>query len=317
MRTRDLLLATSFCLVAAAVRAEPLPARAPEPADNPSTPAKIELGRALFYDVRLSAGRPMSCISCHDLSGSGENNKPNAQLPDGRYSRHAVPTVWNAAFLTSFFWSGAAASLEEQTEGPLSEMGLGDAQNVVIRISSMPGYAPLFAAAFGDKEVTLDRVEKALGAFERTLITPNSPYDRFVGGDATALPIQAQRGMGLFSKLGCAACHSGVAFAGPDGSPGHADMAKFPVFPGSDYEKKYALIEPGRAEWRVAPLRNIARTAPYFHNGSVAELDEAVRVMAKTELDKDLSPEETAELVAFLNGLSGELPKISPPKLPQ
>ena len=310
------MLAFLPLLAAAAARAEPLPARAPEPADNPSTPAKVELGRALFYDVRLSAGRPMSCISCHDLSGSGENNKPNAVLPDGRSSRHAVPTVWNAAFLTSYFWSGGAASLEEQTEGPLSEMGLGDAQNVVVRISSMPGYSPLFAAAFGDKGVTLERVEKALGAFERTLLTPNSPYDRFVSGDVSALPLQAQRGMGLFSKLGCASCHSGAAFAGPNGAPGHANMAKFPVFPGSDYEKKYALIEPGRSEWRVAPLRNIARTAPYFHNGSVPTLEEAVRVMAQTQLDRKLSPEETAALVAFLSGLSGEIPKISEPKLP-
>jgi cytochrome c peroxidase len=312
LRTLPFLL-----LLAGAARAEPLPARAPEPADNPSTPAKIDLGRVLFYDARLSAGRPMSCIDCHDLSGSGENNKPNAVLPDGRLSRHAVPTVWNAAFLSSYFWSGGAASLEEQAEGPLSEMGLGDARNVVVRISSMPGYAPLFAAAFGDESVTLDRVEKALGAFERTLLTPNSPYDRFVGGDSFALSMQAQRGMGLFSKLGCAACHSGVAFAGQDGAPGRPNMAKFPVFPGSDYEKKYALIEPGRDSWRVAPLRNIARTAPYFHNGSVSTLDEAVRVMANTQLNRDLSPEQTEDLVAFLNGLSGELPKMAPPKLPE
>lgn len=301
---------------AVAVHADVLPARAPEPADNPSTPAKVFLGRSLFYDTRLSAGKPMSCISCHDLSGSGENNQPHAELPDGKFSRHAVPTVWNAAFLSSYFWSGGAASLEEQTEGPLSEMGLGDAQTVVARISAIHGYAPLFAAAFGDGAVTLDRVEKALGAFERTLLTPNSPYDRFIGGDAAALPVQAQRGMGLFAKLGCAMCHSGVAFAGPVAAPGQANMAKFPVYPGSDYERKYQLIEPGRQAWRVAPLRNIARTAPYFHNGSVATLEEAVRVMAKTQLNGDVTDEETAELVAFLNGLSGELPKISKPELP-
>ena len=301
---------------AVSVHADVLPSRAPEPADNPSTPAKIALGRALFYDTRLSAGKPMSCISCHDLSGSGENNQARAELPDGKFSRHAVPTVWNAAFLSSYFWSGGAASLEEQTEGPLSEMGLGDINNVVVRISSITGYSPLFAAAFGDGGVTLDRVEKALGAFERTLLTPNSPYDRFVGGDATALPVQAQRGLKLFDRLGCATCHSGVVFAGPTAAPGQANMEKFPVFSGSDYEKKYQLIEPGRASWRVAPLRNIARTAPYFHNGSVPTLEEAVRVMAKTQLNRDVTEEETAELVAFLNGLSGELPKISKPELP-
>jgi cytochrome c peroxidase len=122
--------------------------------------------------------------------------------------------------------------------------------------------------------------------------------------------------MGLFARLGCASCHSGVAFAGTAAAPGRANMAKFPVYPGSDYETKYALIEPGRASWRVAPLRNIARTAPYFHNGSVPTLDEAVRVMAKTQLNHDLSTEEAAELVAFLNGLSGELPTMSKPELP-
>ncbi|HEX4046748.1 MAG TPA: cytochrome c peroxidase [Elusimicrobiota bacterium] len=302
---------------AAFARADALPAKAPEPADNPSTPAKLTLGRALFYDTRLSAGRPMSCISCHDLSGSGENNRPNAELPDGKFSRHAVPTVWNAAFLTSYFWSGGAASLEEQSEGPLTELGLGDPQNVVARIASIPGYAPLFAAAFGDGGVTLERVEKALGAFERTLLTPNSPYDRFVGGDAEALPIEAQRGMTLFAKLGCASCHAGAAFAGASTVPGQANRARFPVYPGSAYEKKYGLIEPGRDSWRVAPLRNIARTAPYFHNGSVPTLDEAVRVMAKTQLNRELSAEETAELVAFLDGLSGELPRIEKPRLPE
>jgi cytochrome c peroxidase len=303
--------------LAVAVHADVLPAHAPEPVDNPSTPAKVALGRALFYDTRLSAGRPMSCISCHDLSASGENNRPNALLPDGKYSRHAVPTVWNAAFLSSYFWSGGAASLEEQAEGPLSELGLGDAQNVVVRVSSMPGYAPLFAAAFGDGGVTLDRVEKALGAFERTMLTPDSPYDRFLGGDVAALPLQARRGMTLFAKLGCATCHSGAVFAGPDSAPGQANMTKFPAYPGSEYEKKYALSAEGRASWRVAPLRNIARTAPYFHNGSVPTLDEAVRVMAKTQLDKDITDEEAAELTAFLNGLSGELPEISAPSLPE
>ena len=304
-------------LLAVTVHADVLPSKAVDPVDNPSTPAKISLGRALFYDTRLSAGKPMSCISCHDLSGSGENNRPNAELPDGKFSRHAVPTVWNAAFLSSYFWSGGAASLEEQTEGPLSEMGLGDANNVVVRVSSIPGYAPMFAATFGDGGVTLERVEKSLAAFERTLLTPNSPYDRFMTGDVSALPIQAQRGLGLFNRLGCASCHSGAVFAGPAAAPGQANMAKFPTYPGSEYEKKYALRDPTRDSWRVAPLRNIARTAPYFHNGSVPDLDEAVRVMAKTQLNKDLTKEEAEALVSFLNGLSGELPKITKPELPQ
>jgi cytochrome c peroxidase len=299
------------------VRAEPLPDRAPEPADNPSTPAKAELGKKLFYDVRLSAGKPMSCISCHDLTGSGENNRADAELPGGGFSRHAVPTVWNAAFLSSFFWSGGAATLEKQAEGPLTEMGLGDPQNVVVRISSIPGYAPLFKAAFGDGSVTLERVTKAVAAFERaSLLTPNSPYDRFVGGDVAAWSIPAQRGMSLFSKLGCANCHAGVAFAGPPMPQGQANLVKFPVYPGSAYEAKYNLTKEGVKLWRVAPLRNIARTAPYFHNGSVATLDEAVRVMAKTQLNQELPPEQVSDLVEFLNGLSGELPKISPPSLP-
>lgn len=279
--------------------------------------ARIELGKTLFYDLRLSAGRPMSCISCHDLSRSGENNLPNAVLPDGEHhSKHAVPTVWNASLLTSYFWSGGAATLEEQAEGPLSEMGLGDPQNVVVRISSIPGYAPLFKDAFGDPGVTLERVTSALAAFERTLLTPGSPYDRFRAGETDALTLRAQRGMTLFSKLGCASCHSGPAFAGPAGPQGTANMRKFPVHPGSVYDAKYRLTEEGRAEWRVAPLLNIALTAPYFHNGSVASLDEAVRVMAKTQLDVDLTPEQTDALAEFLNGLSGARPEISMPKMP-
>jgi len=298
-------------------RAEALPARAPEPADNPSTPAKAALGKALFYDLRLSAGKPMSCISCHDLTSSGMNGRPNAELPDGRFSKHAVPTVWNAAFLSSYFWSGGAASLEEQAEGPLGEMGLGDPQAVVARAAAIPGYAPLFAAAFGDSAVTLERMTKALAAFERTLLTPNSAYERYLGGDAPAMNPAARRGLDQFQRLGCAACHSGPVFAGTETTPGQANLKTFPAFTDSEYVRKYRLTDSDRRLWRVAPLRNVARTAPYFHNGSVAALDEAVRVMAKTQLDRELTPEQTADLVEFLGALSGDLPKISPPTLPQ
>ncbi|MEE9343946.1 MAG: cytochrome-c peroxidase, partial [Gammaproteobacteria bacterium] len=168
---------------------------------------------------------------------------------------------------------------------------------------------------------------KAVGAYERTLITPNSPYDTFAKGDKTALTSQQQRGIKLFAEIGCTSCHSGAAFNGPALPEGTGFYMKFPTFSDNDYVKKYDLMaDAGRAEvtkkeedkqlWKVPTLRNIALTAPYFHNGSVATLDEAVRVMAKTQLNKDLNDDQVSDLSAFLMGLTGEFPEQLMPRLP-
>jgi len=311
---------------------EALPEQPPIPADNPPNAAKIELGKTLYFDPRFSEHGTLSCNSCHNLMAAGDDNRPNSiGMHDARGERSA-PTVWNAAFQSVQFWDGRAATLEEQAKGPVVnpiEMGMESLDEAMGRLMKIEGYLAMFQAAYPGEEnpVNADNAAKAVAAFERTLITPNSPYDRYVNGDETALTEQQVRGMETFSDLGCTACHSGANFSGPALPMGTGFFQKFPVYTGSDYETKYDLVaDTGRHQatgneadkhlWRVPTLRNIALTAPYFHHGAVPTLDEAVRVMAKTQLNKELSDQQAADLVAFLNGLSGEFPRLVMPRLP-
>ncbi|NOX93179.1 MAG: cytochrome-c peroxidase [Gammaproteobacteria bacterium] len=309
-----------------------LPEVAPAPVDNPVTPAKVELGKQLFFDQRLSVNGTVSCNSCHSVMANGTDNRPvSVGVFDKRGGRSA-PTVWNAAFLSVQFWDGRAASLEDQARGPILadvEMGMPSEAAVVARLQQIPGYVTQFEAVFGGKDsLTYDNVARAIATFERTLITPDSAVDRHLKGDKSALSTAAKRGMKLVEKLGCIACHTGPNYAGPANLPvGQGFYQKFPTYP-SEYDKQYGLkADPGRYEvtgndvdkhmWRVPTLRNVALTAPYFHNGSVPTLDEAVRVMARAQLNTVLKDAEVSDIVAFLNGLSGEFPAITMPRLPE
>lgn len=302
----------------------------PTPEDNKNTPAKVELGKQLYFDPRLSIDGTVSCNSCHNVMSSGTDNRPTSAGINGLRGGRNAPTVWNAAYLSAQFWDGRAATLEDQAKGPPLnpiEMGMPSESAVEERLQSIPGYVALFTSVFGgDKPVSYDNMAKAIAAFERTLITRNSPVDRYIKGEKGVLSSEAVRGMKLFKETGCNACHSGGNYAGPALPTGQGFYQKFPAFP-SDYDKKYNLSEDkGRFEvtgdkadmnmWRVPSLRNIAVTAPYFHNGSVASLHEAVRVMAKTQLNKDLKENDVEAIVAFLNGLTGEFPTITLPRLP-
>ncbi len=330
------LIASMFglglALPAMAADWQALPDKVAMPADNVANEARIELGKILYFDPRLSEHGTLSCNSCHNLMAAGDDNRPNSiGMHDARGGRSA-PTVWNAAFYSVQFWDGRAATLEDQAKGPVVnpvEMGMGTLDVAIGRLKKIPGYQPLFAAAFPDEDapLTADNVAKAIAAFERTLITPNSPYDRYVKGDKAALDEQQVRGMDSFASLGCTSCHSGANFSGPTLPVGTGFFMKFPTFPGSDYDARYQLTQDqGRAAvtgqesdrhlFRVPTLRNIALTAPYFHTGSVPTLDLAVRVMARTQLDKELSDDQVADLVAFLNALSGEFPQMTLPRLP-
>lgn len=327
-----LTLGTALAASTALAAWESLPDAPPIPADNPQNPAKIALGKALYFDPRFSADGNISCNSCHNLMAGGDDNRPNSiGFHDARGGRSA-PTVWNAAFHSVQFWDGRAATLEDQAKGPVVnpvEMGMPDLDAAMARLKQIDGYAPMFEAAFpGDPNpVTAANAAKAVAAFERTLITPDSPYDRFVEGDYTAMTEQQVRGLVTFAELGCTACHSGPNFNGPALPTGTGFYQKFPTIPGSIYETKYDLTaDTGRHDatgnaadkhlWRVPTLRNVALTAPYFHNGAVPTLDEAVRVMARTQLGKDLTDAQTADLVAFLGALTGEFPEITMPRLP-
>ena len=309
-----------------------MPSQAPVPKDNPQTPAKVELGKQLYFDPRISITGTVSCNSCHNVMTNGTDNRPVSAGAHGKLGDRNAPTVFNAAFRTVQFWDGRAASLEEQAKGPPTnpiEMGMPSGEAIVGRIEAIPGYRQEFAKVFGGSEpITFDHIAQAIASFERTLIAPNSPYDRYKKGEKSALSANAQRGLGLFDSIGCTGCHGGAMFNGPSQPMGSGFYMKFPLYTDNEYVKKHDLLaDTGRHQvthqesdqhmFVVQPLWNIEVTAPYFHNGSVRTLDEAVRVMAKTQLDKSLTAGQVQELVAFLDSLTGEFPRVSMPRLPE
>jgi cytochrome c peroxidase len=322
-----------MALMAMNVQAEfkALPDEPPIPKDNPMTQEKIELGKMLFFDPRLSMDGTISCNSCHNVMFHGGDGRPVGAGIHGQRGGRGSPTVWNSAFHTVQFWDGRAVSLEEQAKGPLInsvEMGMSSHDMVIARIQQIPGYVQAFKKVFPkDKKPTIDNAAKAIAAYERTLITPNSPFDKYMKGNKKAMTPQQIRGMKLVDEIGCTSCHTGVNFAGDGFRMGEGHYQPFPQIPGSKYDKMYDLTSDlGRYEvtkkdedknhWRVPTWRNVAITAPYFHNGKVHTLDEAVRVMAKTQLGMDLKDKQVSDIVAFLNALTGEFPVQTMPMLP-
>jgi cytochrome c peroxidase len=312
----------------------PLPAMPPIPADNPVTPAKAELGRLLFLDPRLSVDGSVSCNSCHDLQRGGTDGLTVSTGARGIAATRNTPTLWNAAYQTAYFWDGRAASLEEAIAEHIlgtAIMGQPDEKAAVAPLRKIALYREQFHAAFGGRP-NFQNVVRALAAFVRTLVTPDGPFDRYLAGERTALSESARRGMQLFVEKGCAACHFWVNFSGP--LPGLAiPMGEgfyelFPNIRGSRYDSEYGLLgedmgryhidhrEEHKYLWRVPTLRNIALTAPFFHNGTVATLAEAVRVMARTQFNVEASEEEVADIVSFLHSLTGPFPTVSLPDLP-
>ncbi|MEY4767470.1 MAG: hypothetical protein RL637_109 [Pseudomonadota bacterium] len=326
MKIRSLVTAIILASASSIAMAwEALPTTAPAPADNPTTAEKVELGKMLYHDPRLSSTGTVACASCHNTMLGGEDNRPVAMGVNGATGGRSAPTVWNSAFNKMQFWDGRAASLEAQAAGPVTnpiEMGMKSWDDVVARLKTIEGYKHAFTKVFGSGDViTKDNATKAIAAYERTLITPNSAYDRYVAGEKTALTEQQVRGMNKISELGCTSCHVPPAFNG------NGVFQKFPVHANGYFEAQYHFSkDKGLAEvtkkkenehfWKVPLLRNVALTAPYFHNGSVATLDQAVKLMAKLQLNKDLSATDTADIVSFLNALTGEFPKQSMPVLP-
>jgi len=260
----------------------------------------------------------------------GDDSRTFSMGVHGKLGGRNAPTVWNAAFHSVQFWDGRVDLLEDQAKGPVTnpvEMGVVDIEQAMDTIRAIPGYKAYFDVAFGENSMTVINAAKAIAAFERTLITPNSAYDKYVKGDKKAMTAQQVSGMETFAATGCTACHSGAAFNGPKMEFGQGFYVKFPTFSDNVYDKKYKLsADKGRQEatgkvadahmYRVPTLRNVTDTAPYFHNGSVNDLSEAVRVMAKLQLNKDLPDKEVKDIVAFLSALTGEYPEIIMPRLP-
>ncbi|HHO49818.1 MAG TPA: cytochrome-c peroxidase [Deltaproteobacteria bacterium] len=295
-----------------------LPKEVPNP-DNPISDAKIELGRMLYYERRLSRADDLSCNSCHKLDGYGVDNEPTSPGHEGQRGARNSPTVYNAALHATQFWDGRAKDVEAQAMGPILnpvEMAMEGPEAVMEKLSKIEGYRELFATAFpGEEEpMTYDNVGKAIGAFERRLLTP-SPFDAWLGGDDTAMSEAQLAGLQLFMDTGCTTCHSGPALGGQ-------------LFMKLGQVRPYETKDAGRFEvtndeadrhlFKVPSLRNVAKTAPYLHDGSISSLEEMVRLMAAHQLGKDLKEPEIESLVAFLEALTGELPTeyIKEPELP-
>lgn len=300
---------------------EAVPSTVPSFSENQVTPEKIELGKALFFDPRMSASGVFSCNSCHNLATGGDDNMPTSIGHGWQKGPRNSPTVLNSVFNEAQFWDGRAADLAEQAKGPVQagvEMA-NTPENVIATLSSMPQYVEWFSAAFPDETdpVTFDNFAKAIEAYEATLITP-APFDAWLNGNDDALTDEQKTGLRAFIDAGCTACHNGVNVGGQGYFPfGLIEKPGADVLPEGD-KGRFVVTETAADEYvfRAAPLRNIAVTAPYFHSGAVWDLGTAVEIMAESQLGAELAVEEADAIVAFLESLTGEVPEVVYPLLP-
>lgn len=333
--TFSLLFFFSITLHAQFSPFQPLPDQPPVPEDNPITKAKVELGKQLFFDPRLSVNRSISCNSCHNVMGDGADDRPLSVGAIGKVTKRNAISLWNAAYNTIFFWDGAALSVEDAIATHIIDetiMAMPDQDALVKRIAQVSGYQHSFQKVYGDDGVSYDSIVKSLATYLRTLKTQDSPFDQHLRGNSTALSDAAKRGFHQYIEVGCASCHFWVNMAGP--VPGVAFQVGegfyelFPNHTGSKYDAMYGLTddigryqvtgdETDKLMWRVSSLRNVALTGPYFHNGSVDNLDEAIRVMAKVQLRYELPEAIVRDIAAFLETLSGEFPEQTMPRLPE
>ena len=306
-------------LVDAQQRFSPLPSDYTTAA-RPIRPDAVTLGRMLYFENRLSKNHDISCNSCHDLAQYGVDGRRFSLGHRKQEGGRNAPTVYNAAAGLAQFWDGRAADVEAQAVGPIRnpvEMAMTSDQQVIDTLASMPEYVAAFSRTFPGQSIAMALIGDAIGAFERRLVTPDR-FDRFLRGDIDALTAAERTGLRTFVEVGCATCHSGVAL----GATSYRKAASLRPWPagGSDLGRfEITRQEADKGVFKVPTLRNIARTAPYFHDASVATLDEAVRRMALVQHDRDLTSEQVSAIVTFLGALTGELPTdlIQQPELPK
>lgn len=289
----------------------------PIKAVKPKNADVAELGKMLFFDPRLSKSGFISCNSCHNLSMGGTDNLPTSIGHAWQQGPISAPTVLNSSMNLAQFWDGRAKDLKEQAGGPIANPGeMASTHELVVEIlGTIPQYRAKFEKAFGSDLVNIDRVTTAIGAFEETLVTPGSRFDQWLEGDKKALSKSELDGYNLFKSIGCTGCHNGPAVGG-------LSYQKFGVY----RPYKTASKAEGRKEvtgkesdlnvFKVPTLRNIELTYPYFHDGAVATLEEAVKIMGQVQLDQDLNKKEIDNIVAFLKTLTGNQPDFKMPILP-
>lgn len=288
--------------------------------DNAITDEKVNLGRALYYDTRLSAGKDVSCNTCHLLGKFGVDGTKVSTGHKKQTGKRNSPTVYNAAGHLMQFWDGRAKDVEEQAKGPVLnpvEMGMPDDKAVVAELSKVKWYGEAFKKAFPDDKapVSFDNMAKAIGAFERKLVTP-SRWDKYLAGDKEALTAPEKAGFNAFTAAGCPTCHAGAYVGGAMYQklglakpwPDEKDLGRFEVT--KDGAEKMFFKVPG--------LRNVEKTAPYFHDGSVATLDEAIKRMGRYELGREIADADATSIATWLKVLTGDVPAdlIAESKIP-
>ena len=298
---------------AARVRFSPLPDTFSTP-EHPGSPAQVALGRKLFFDKRLSADGTVSCETCHLPGLHATDGRPRSVGVENRLNLRNAPTLLNAALQFRIHWDGARDNVEDQATQSLigpSSFGNPDYPAVIAKLKKL-GYETDFQTAFpGEKDpIQPANWGNAIGAFERTLVSP-SPFDAYLKGDTAALSASAKNGLQIFMDYGCANCHDGPLVGG-------MRYAKFGLFGDVTALTHSANLDEGRfnitkdpadhSVFKVPPLRNVAMTPPYFHNGSVDDLSEAIRIMGQVQLNRELNPAEISALKAFLESLTGPVP---------
>ncbi len=317
---KNILIATSIAALCAAstsfaaASSEPIQ---PISAAKGQDPGMVELGRRLFFDPRLSKSGFISCNSCHNLSMGGSDNLKTSIGHNWQEGPINSPTVRNSSMNLSQFWDGRAKDLKEQAGGPIANPGemAFTHELAVDLLASIPGYVAEFKKVFKTDKLTIDEVTQAIAAFEETLVTPNSRFDKWLKGDKKALNAQESAGYQLFKESGCVACHNGPAVGG--NSFQKMGLVE-PYKATSAAEGRSAVTgdEADRFNFKVPTLRNVEMTYPYFHDGAADTLNQAVEIMGRIQLGKNFTDDENAKIVAFLKTLTGDQPSFKLPILP-
>lgn len=284
---------------------------------RPKNTAKVELGKKLFFDPRLSKSGFISCNSCHNLSMGGSDNLKTSIGHNWTEGPINSPTVLNSSMNIAQFWDGRAKDLKEQAAGPIANPGEMASTHIlaVDVLKSIPGYVEEFKKVFGNSEINIDKVTDAIAAFEETLVTPNSKFDKWLMGQKNILNKDEIAGYKLFKESGCIGCHNGAALGGNS----FQKMGVFEPYKTTNLAEGRSAVtkdEADRMNFKVPTLRNVELTYPYFHDGAAKTLKEAVNIMGKIQLGKEFTEKESAQIVAFLKTLTGDQPNFKLPLLP-
>ncbi len=300
---------------------KPIPHELKEVKGIKITPELVKLGKALYFEPRLSSSGFISCNSCHNVGMGGADFQQTAVGHGWQKGPRNSPTVLNSVFNLAQFWDGRAPDLKEQAKGPIqASVEMNNTPEMAVRtLKSMPGYADMFAKAYPGKKdpVTFDNMAEAIEVFEATLLTPDSPFDKYLKGDRKALNPKEKDGLSKFISKGCAACHGGVNMGGNGyykfGVKEHASEG---LMTGDKGRFKVTASEKDEYTFKSPSLRNIALTPPYFHSGKIWSLEEAVSIMSSIQLGISLTKEDINDITAFLQTTTGKQPKVEYPVLP-